>query len=143
MKIDEFTEKLQSYSIDDFVNAAEKPYEMLIEAAEWKIGLFKQYSAIMLKHVEDQTKDNKIISYVKGKIGIGEMMIYNRDFTNIISEYINTVAIDKDTSDKAPERIAGSAHKKRPCKAGAAIPAEAGRTQAIPSAAPQTKAMRR
>lgn len=100
MKIDEFTEKLQSYSIDDFVNAAEKPYEMLIEAAEWKIGLFKQYSAIMLKHVEDQTKDNKIISYVKGKIGIGEMMIYNRDFTNIISEYINTVAIDKDTSDK-------------------------------------------
>ena len=100
MRIDEFTEKLQNYSIDDFVNAAEKPYEMLMEAAEYKIGLFKQYSAIMLKHVSDHTADNKIINSVKRKLGIGEMIINNRDFTNIISEYINTVANDKDTSDK-------------------------------------------
>lgn len=101
MRPEEYAETLQKYSVCDFIDPKEIPYQALIEAAQDRIGLFDQYSSVLLNFVTKiSNEDENIINIVQSKLAVGRTIVYNRDLKNIIFHYIDVVKNDETKADK-------------------------------------------
>lgn len=102
MTIDEFSAKIEGYSIDDYYSRDEDPYYDLLEASRRQVGLYDQYTAVMLDSVKRKSDDNKdIISYVSRKIEQKKWeYLLGTNEPNTVIEYIDAVCKDTDNADK-------------------------------------------
>ena len=79
MSIDEFAAKINEYGIDAFLNSNElseaSPYRDLLEASRAQVGLYDQYSAVLLSIVKQKTEDKTVHSKVAEKLEL-ERMVY-------------------------------------------------------------------
>ena len=110
ISLEAFIREIQQYDICDFLNPngtldnapiKGDPYNFLLEATGYRVGLFNQYAAEMLKIVQNKTDDAEELEYIKQQILFRKLSdVPFTDETNDIVQYIEKIESETNNTEK-------------------------------------------